>query len=183
MRAQIKDGVLFLRGEDVPHYKPRGSVVRNNYFWALRSIAARSPFDKPWEFESEVWFALCRMLVSFFESGYLGIRETQLEFLDGTEVPEQLRPVTTWVTEFEPDTLPDYGGSEDSNPEHAYLDGSTAQAPRGYVEPTGIDPASINPASINPASTNPASTNPASAPTISDPSSPVRRASRSIRLG
>lgn len=177
MRAQIKDGVLFLRAEDVPHYKPRGSVVRNNYFWALRSIAARSPFDKPWEFESEVWFALCRMLVSFFESGYLGIRETQLEFLDGTAVPEQLRPVTTWVTEFEPDTLPDYGSSDDPNPEDTYLGGSTAQAPRD------VDPASIDPASIGPASIDPASIDPASAPTISDPSSPVRRASRSIRLG
>ncbi len=90
----------------MPHYKKGGSVVRNSYFWALRSIAARSPFDKPWEFEQEVWFALNRMLISFFESGYLGTRETQLEFLDGIEVPEYLRPSSTWVATFdEPEAM------------------------------------------------------------------------------
>jgi hypothetical protein len=113
LRAHIEDRVLFLNPEDVPPYKKRGSMVRNNYFWALRSIAARSPFDKPWEFESEVWFALSRMLVSFFESGYLGLRETQLEFLDGTEVPEHLRSVATWVATFEPEAIPNFDDSDD----------------------------------------------------------------------
>lgn len=103
MRASIEDKVLYLDAKDVPRYKKQGSIVRNSYFWALRSIAARSPFNKPWEFESEVWFALNRMLISFFESGYLSTKETQLEFLDGTQVPAELRGAATWVATFEPD--------------------------------------------------------------------------------
>lgn len=96
MRAWIDNDVLYLHPEDVPHYKKGGSVVRNTYFWALRSIAARSPFDKPWEYEAEVWFALQRMLMSFLESGYLPLGETQLEFPAEATIPEVLRSVSTW---------------------------------------------------------------------------------------
>ena len=49
-----------------------------------------------WEYESEVWFALSRMLMSFTESGYLGIRETILEFPQSTEIPQVFRDVATW---------------------------------------------------------------------------------------
>jgi hypothetical protein len=97
MRAKIEDTILFLHREDVPIYKKGGSVVRNSYFWALRSIAGRSVRDRDWEFELEVWFALARMLLSFSESGYLGLQETILEFPSTQEtIPEVLRPVATW---------------------------------------------------------------------------------------
>ena len=64
MRGRVEDQVLFLHQDDVPQYKKKSSVVRNSYFWALRSIAGRSGFDRDWEYESEVWFALQRMLQS-----------------------------------------------------------------------------------------------------------------------
>jgi hypothetical protein len=97
MRARIENQVLFLHPEDVPHYKKKGSVVRNTYFWALKAIAAQAPFDQEWEYESEVWLALQRMLLSFSESGYLGLRETILEFpYDQGEIPSMLRSVATW---------------------------------------------------------------------------------------
>jgi hypothetical protein len=97
MRAKIKDDILYLHAEDVPPYKKAGSVVRNSYFWALRSIAARSVRDRDWEYEVEVWYALARMLSSFMESGYLGLRETQLEFEPDSEIPPLLRSVSTWI--------------------------------------------------------------------------------------
>jgi hypothetical protein len=97
MRVLIDNDVLYIHHEDVPQYKKTGSVVRNTYFWALRSISARSPFDKDWEYESEVWFALQRMLDSFAASGYLGLRETQLEFPEDATIPAVLRPVSTWL--------------------------------------------------------------------------------------
>ena len=97
MRAKIEDIVLFLNHEDVPSFKKGGSVVRNSYFWALRSIAARTPRDRDWEYESEVWLALSRMLLSFSESGYLGLKETILEFPQSQgEIPAVLRPISTW---------------------------------------------------------------------------------------
>lgn len=96
MRARVEDEVLFLHKDDVPEYKKSGSIVRNNYFWALRAIAVRSPYDRDWEFDLEVWVALQRMLLSFTESGYLGLRETVLEFPPHTEIPEALRVVGTW---------------------------------------------------------------------------------------
>ncbi|BAZ69248.1 MAG: hypothetical protein KME28_16350 [Pelatocladus maniniholoensis HA4357-MV3] len=96
MRAKIENDVLFLHHEDVPEYKKGGSVVRNSYFWALRSIAGRASRYSDWEYEPEVWFALTRMLLSFTESGYLGVRETVLEFPAGEEIPEVLRDVSTW---------------------------------------------------------------------------------------
>ncbi len=96
MRARIEDEILFLHQDDVPPYKKGGSVVRNSYFWALRAIAVHSNRYKDWEFDSEVWVALQRMLLSFSESGYLGLRETTLEFPTGTEIPAILRSVSTW---------------------------------------------------------------------------------------
>lgn len=89
--------VLFLNHEDVPAFKKGGSAVRNSYFWALRSIAGFSSRYKDWEYESEVWLALSRMLLSFTESGYLSLRETLLEFPpEQGEIPAVLRSVSTW---------------------------------------------------------------------------------------
>jgi hypothetical protein len=96
MRVRIVDDVLYINAEDVPAYKKTGSVVRNNYYWALQSIAARARRDREWEFESEVWLALSRMLLFFTESGYLGLRETQLEFEPDAEIPAVLRSIATW---------------------------------------------------------------------------------------
>lgn len=98
MRAKIDTDVLFISCEDVPPFKKGGSVVRNSYFWALRSIAAQSRRDRDWEYEAEVWLALQRMPISFSESGYLYLRETILEFPDGTEIPSTLRSISTWLT-------------------------------------------------------------------------------------
>ena len=102
MRAKINNQVLFIHQEDVPPYKKKGSVVRNSYFWALRSIADRSGFYNDWEFDETVWIALARMLMSFTESGYLGYRETVLEFQLKDKIPPELKAVATW-TEFEED--------------------------------------------------------------------------------
>ncbi|NET31790.1 MAG: hypothetical protein F6K19_07280 [Cyanothece sp. SIO1E1] len=96
MRAKIEDQVIYLHKEDVPPYKKGGSVVRNTYFWALRSIAGRALRGKDWEYESVVWLALQRMLLCFSESGYLAYRETLLEFAPEQTIPEILRPVSTW---------------------------------------------------------------------------------------
>ena len=96
MRAKIEDDILFLDREDVPEYKKGGSTVRNSYFWALRSISGRAGRYADWEYEPEVWFALRRMLLSFAESGYLGIRETLLEFPSSQVIPEVLRDTATW---------------------------------------------------------------------------------------
>jgi hypothetical protein len=95
VRVSIQNQILYVHHEDVPQYKPKGSVVRNTYFWALRSIAARSEFNRDWEYEEEVWFALQRMLTAFAESGYLYTRETQLEFSENQVIPPVLRPVST----------------------------------------------------------------------------------------
>jgi len=96
MRAHIYNEVLFIRNEDVPPYKKKGSIVRNSYFWALKSISDRAPFEKDWEFEQSVWLALTRMLTSFAESGYLGLKETQLEFEPDDDIPALLKPMATW---------------------------------------------------------------------------------------
>lgn len=97
MRARIQNDVIFLHHEDVPVYKKTGSVVRNSYFWALKSIADRAHRDRDWEFDQEVWPALRRMLLSFSESGYLGLRETILEFpIEQGEIPAILQIVATW---------------------------------------------------------------------------------------
>lgn len=97
MRARIENMVVFLNKEDVPEFKKGGSVVRNSYFWALRSIAGQASRYRDWEYESEVWLALSRMLLSFSESGYLGFKETTLEFPRSQgEIPPELRPIATW---------------------------------------------------------------------------------------
>ncbi|MEB3337409.1 MAG: hypothetical protein VKJ46_08115 [Leptolyngbyaceae bacterium] len=98
MRAKIQDEVIYLHSEDVPLYKKGGSIVRNSYFWALRSIADQAHRDRDWEYSIEIWPALQRMLLSFSESGYLGLRETTLEFpVDQGEIPAVLRVVSTWA--------------------------------------------------------------------------------------
>lgn len=101
MRAKIDSEVLLIHKDDLPPYKKNGSIVRNSYFWALKSIAGRCPYGDNWEYEAEVWFAVQRMLISFTESGYLGLSETVLEFPQGTEVPPELRSVSSWISEEE----------------------------------------------------------------------------------
>ncbi|WP_346291659.1 hypothetical protein [Sphaerothrix gracilis] len=96
MRARINNQVIYLHQDDVPQYSRQGGVVRNTYFWALRSIADRAYRGKDWEYEEQVWIALVRMLTSFTESGYLGYRETTLEFPPDAEIPAALRTVSTW---------------------------------------------------------------------------------------
>lgn len=98
MRARIENDVLLLHPDDVPHYKKNGSVVRNTYFWALRSIAGRANLGQAWEYETEVWLALQRILLAFAESGYLGLSETMLEFPPEQEaIPPVFRYVATWA--------------------------------------------------------------------------------------
>ncbi len=96
MRAKIENMVLFLNKEDVPEFKKGGSVVRNSYFWALRSIAGQASRYRDWEYESEVWLALSRMLLSFSESGYLSLKEIILEFpRSQLEIPDVLRSISS----------------------------------------------------------------------------------------
>jgi len=97
MRARIESEILYLHHEDVPPFKKGGSVVRNSYFWALKSIAGRATRGRDWEYEPEVWFALQRMLLSFAESGYLGLSETMLEFSDAEVIPDELRSISTRI--------------------------------------------------------------------------------------
>ena len=99
MRCYVDSSVLFIHKDDVPPYKKQGSVVRNSYFWALKSISDTARFDQAWEFEQSVWIALCRLLTSFAMSGYLGDRETLLEFPPDAEIPEELRAMSTWAAE------------------------------------------------------------------------------------
>ncbi|MEL6496197.1 MAG: hypothetical protein AAFQ41_13905, partial [Cyanobacteria bacterium J06623_7] len=95
MRVQLQDKILFIAREDLPVYKKGGSVVRNSYFWALKSIACFTSRQKDWEYDAEVWIALNRMLLSFTESGYLGECETSLEFPLDIPIPEELRSVAS----------------------------------------------------------------------------------------
>ena len=98
MRARIENQVLFLHKDDVPEYKKKGSVVRNTYFWTMRSIADLTPFDREWEFASEVWLALKRVLIAYAESGYLYTSEVILEFPPSQgEIPDVFRDVATWA--------------------------------------------------------------------------------------
>ena len=97
MRAELKDEIIYICEHDLPHYKKGGSVVRNSYFWALKSITCYSGRNCDWEFDQEVWVALSRMLLSFTQSGYLGERETILEFPANSLIPEMLRDVSTWL--------------------------------------------------------------------------------------
>ena len=95
MRAAIKDEIILIDHEDLPSYKKGGSIVRNSYFWALKSISCYSAKGGDWEFDREVWVALSRMLLSFSQSGYLGDRETLLEFPPDAQIPEVLHSVST----------------------------------------------------------------------------------------
>jgi hypothetical protein len=97
MRVRFEEGILLIVNEDLPPYKKGGSVVRNSYFWALKSIACFTSRGKDWEYDPEVWIALSRMLLSFTESGYLGDRETSLEFPEDTPIPPELRSVSTYL--------------------------------------------------------------------------------------
>lgn len=96
MRARIEQQLLFIHQDDVPQFKKNGSVVRNSYFWALKSISAHAARMGDWEYDPEVWVALQRLLLSFAESRYLGLRETQLEFPSNQEIPAVLKPIATW---------------------------------------------------------------------------------------
>jgi len=96
MRVRIEADILFIHQDDLPQYKKSGSVVRNSYFWALKAIAAHTGRSQDWEYDADVWIALQRLLLSFAESSYLGIRETQLEFPANQEIPPILKPVATW---------------------------------------------------------------------------------------
>ncbi len=97
MKVTIENNILMINSEDLPPYKKGGSIVRNSYFWALKSISCYTPRNGDWEYDEEVWIALARMLSSFSESGYLGYSETLLEFSDDTQIPEQLRAVSTYI--------------------------------------------------------------------------------------
>ncbi|MGV2388726.1 MAG UNVERIFIED_CONTAM: hypothetical protein LVR29_11815 [Microcystis novacekii LVE1205-3] len=97
MRAIAKDDILCIHHEDVPVYKKGGSVVRNSYFWALKSIACGAHRGQDWEFDAEVWVALVRMLLCFANSGYLGDGETILEFTVDCPIPEPLRAISTYL--------------------------------------------------------------------------------------
>ena len=97
MRAITKDDILYIHHEDVPVYKKGGSVVRNSYFWALKSIACAARRGQDWEFDGEVWVALSRMLLCFANSGYLGYGETILEFSVDYPIPEPLRSIATYL--------------------------------------------------------------------------------------
>jgi hypothetical protein len=95
MKAIIKYNILYINKEDLPQYQKGKSIVRNNYFWALKSISDYAPMNGDWEFSIEIWIALNRMLLFFTNSGYLGYRETMLEFSDDTLIPDILRSSST----------------------------------------------------------------------------------------
>jgi hypothetical protein len=97
MKVTIRDRILIINYEGLPTFKKGGAVVRNSYFWALKSISCYAPRNGDWEYDEEVWIALSRMLLSFSQSGYLGLSETLLEFSQDTQIPEQLRSVSTWL--------------------------------------------------------------------------------------
>jgi hypothetical protein len=97
VKAILQEDIIIIDRDDLPEYKKGGSIVRNSYFWALKSISCYSGRDCNWEFDREVWIALARMLLSFTQSGYLGYSETVLEFSDNMPIPEELRSVSTYI--------------------------------------------------------------------------------------
>lgn len=99
MRAAFNNhGILTIRANDLPQFKKEGgSIVRNTFFWSLKSIACYTGFEKDWEYDQEVWVALKRMLISFADSGYLGTSETCLEFNSDTKIPNELRSVSIFT--------------------------------------------------------------------------------------
>ena len=96
MKVTLQDGILSIDSADLPHYKKGGPIVRNSYFWALKSIACYAKRDCDWEYDQVVWEALCRLLLAFADSGYLGYSETILEFPQHCQIPESLRSVSVW---------------------------------------------------------------------------------------
>ena len=97
MKVNLENDILAISYDDLPQYKKGGSIVRNSYFWALKSISCYSSRGRDWEYDRDVWVALSRMLLSFAESGYLGDRETILEFDETTQIPDELRSISTWL--------------------------------------------------------------------------------------
>ena len=97
MNVILQDDILLINYDDLPKYKKGGSVVRNSYLWALKSISCYTPWEKDWEYDRDVWVAYPRMLLSFAESGYLGDREVMLKFSENTPIPEELSSVATWL--------------------------------------------------------------------------------------
>lgn len=95
MKVYLKDDILCIKADDVPPYKKGGSIVRNSYFWALKSISCYARKGGDWEFDQVVWVALSRILLSFTESGYLKLSETILEFDQDDLIPDILRDVST----------------------------------------------------------------------------------------
>ena len=90
------DDLLVIVAADLPQFKKGGGVVRNNYFWALQAIAAQARRGKDWEFDEVVLVALGRLLLFFFNSGYLMTSETLLEFPANADIPPSLLSVSTW---------------------------------------------------------------------------------------
>ena len=88
--------LLIIAAEDLPAYKKGGSIVLNNYFWALQAIACHSGRGQDWEFDEAVWIALGRLLLYFLNSGYLMTSETLLEFPCDQAIPPSLLSVATW---------------------------------------------------------------------------------------
>lgn len=99
MKARLKDDIVVIAAPDLPQFKKGGSIVRNNYYWALQSIACYARKDQDWEYDSEVWVALARLLLFFAQSGYLGTSETLLEFPLTSVIPEVFWAVATWQDE------------------------------------------------------------------------------------
>lgn len=96
MRAYIEDDILVIDKDDVPPYKKGGSIVRNSYFWALKSIACYTPKGGNWEFDRPVWTALARMLFCFAQSGYLATSETYLSFRSDVIIPKEFHGIAGW---------------------------------------------------------------------------------------
>ena len=101
MKAWLKDDILVIAATDLPNFKKGGSIVRNNYYWALQSIACYARKHQDWEYAAEVWLALARLLLFFALSGYLGTSETLLEFPLTCVIPDVFRAVATWQDETE----------------------------------------------------------------------------------
>ena len=94
MKADLKEDIISIVAEDLPVYKKTGSIVRNSYFWALKSISCHAPREQDWEFDADVWIALARLLTCFGQSGYLATSETILEFPPDVVIPDVLRSVS-----------------------------------------------------------------------------------------
>lgn len=90
------EDLLVIAEADLPQFKKGGSVVRNNYYWALQAIACYAGRQRDWEFDAVVWVALARLLTFFLNSGYLSTSEVLLEFPVATPIPPSLQSVSTW---------------------------------------------------------------------------------------